>query len=75
MWYTKNIDDIYRELKSNRNGLTYDEALYRIKTNGKNELPTNKKNCIFKILLGELSNPILLLLIFHKDKLLMMELL
>lgn len=64
MWYTKNIDDIYRELKSNRNGLTYDEALYRIKTNGKNELPTNKKNCIFKIILGELSNPILLLLIF-----------
>lgn len=64
MWYTKNIDDIYKELKSNRNGLTYDEALYRIKTNGKNELPTNKKNCIFKIILGELSNPILLLLIF-----------
>lgn len=64
MWHTKNIDDIYKELKSNRNGLTYNETLDRIKINGKNELPTNKKNCIFKILLGELSNPILLLLIF-----------
>ena len=64
MWHNKNIDDIYKELKSNRNGLTYDEALNRIKTNGKNELPTNKKNCIYKIILGELSNPILLLLIF-----------
>lgn len=64
MWHNKNIDDIYKELKSDRNGLTYDEALNRIKTNGKNELPTNKKNCIYKIILGELSNPILLLLIF-----------
>ena len=64
MWHTKNINDIYKELKSNRNGLTYNETLDRIKINGKNELPTNKKNCIYKILLGELSNPILLLLIF-----------
>lgn len=64
MWHTKNIEVIYKELKSNRNGLTYNEVLDRLKINGKNELPTKKKNCIYKIILGELSNPILLLLIF-----------
>ena len=64
MWHSIDIDTILKKLNTKINGLTHDEALERIRINGKNELPTNKKNCIYKIILGELSNPILLLLIF-----------
>ena len=64
MWHSIDIDTILKKLNTKVNGLTHDEALERIRINGKNELPTKKKNCIYKIILGELSNPILLLLIF-----------
>ena len=64
MWHNKDISSIYKDLNSKKEGLTYDEAINRLNKNGKNELPNKKGNSIFKILLNELYNPILLLLIF-----------
>ncbi len=64
MWHNKNIFDIYKELNTGKEGLSYDEASKRLATNGRNVLPKKKSNSIFDILLNELLNPILLLLIF-----------
>ena len=64
MWHNKNIFDIYKELNTGKEGLSYDEASKRLATNGRNVLPKKKGNSIFDILLNELLNPILLLLIF-----------
>lgn len=64
MWHNKDISSIYKDLNSKKEGLTYDKAINRLNKNGKNELPNKKGNSIFKILLNELYNPILLLLIF-----------
>lgn len=64
MWHNKNIFDIYKELNTGKEGLSYDEASKRLAANGRNVLPKKKGNSIFDILLNELLNPILLLLIF-----------
>lgn len=64
MWHNKDINDIYKELNTSENGLNFDDAVERLKVNGKNELPKKEGSSVFKILLGELSNPILILLIF-----------
>ena len=64
MWHNKNINEIYNELKTSEKGLSNNEVINRLNTNGRNELPKKEENSILKILLSELSNPILLLLIF-----------
>ena len=64
MWHNKNTNKLYNELNTSESGLTSNEAKIRLEKNGRNELPKKEGNSIFKILLSELANPILLLLIF-----------
>lgn len=64
MWHNKNLNEIYNELKSSKDGLSGSDALNRLNIYGKNELPKKKGKSILDILLSELSSPILLLLIF-----------
>jgi len=64
MWHNKNIYEIFKELNTSELGLTSTESSIRLEKYGKNELPKKESNSILKILLSELSNPILLLLIF-----------
>lgn len=62
-WYSKNIDSVYSELNTNINGLSQKEAELRIQKYGKNELPKKKKDSIFKIILGEFMDPIVILML------------
>lgn len=64
MWYSKNISDIYNELKSSKSGLSESEAVSRLNIYGRNELPKKKGKSIFSIIISELSSPIVLLLVF-----------
>ena len=57
------IEDFLNTLETNENGLTSQEALKRLVRYGKNELPKKKKDSIFKIFIGELIDPIVLLLL------------
>ena len=48
-YYDINKEELYTKLKTSINGLTTEEALKRIKTNGKNTLPKKEKDSVFKI--------------------------
>ena len=63
MFYNKNYQEIFKELKTNINGLDNIEVNNRIKKYGKNELPKKKQKSILEIFFGEFKNPILLLLL------------
>lgn len=64
MWYSKNINDIYNELKSCKSGLSESESISRLNVYGKNELPKKKGKSIYDIFISEVKSPIVLLLIF-----------
>ena len=63
MHYNKGIDEILRELDSNKNGLSSDVAKVRLEKNGKNLLPSKKRDSIFKIFMSELTSLIEIVLI------------
>ena len=62
-WYSKEIEDIYKEFNINEKGLTQKEAEKRLEKYGKNTLPKQKKDSVFKIFFSEFKDPIVLLLI------------
>ena len=62
-WYSKEIEDVYKILKIDDKGLTSEEANKRLEKYGRNELPKQKKDSVFKIFLSEFKDPIVLLLI------------
>ena len=57
-WYNLDIDDIYKELETGKNGLTSKEAKERNEEYGKNELPKEKKDSLFKMFLLQFKDPI-----------------
>lgn len=63
MYYSKDNNDILNELNTNINGLTKEEAKKRLEENGKNILPTKKRDSILKIFFNELKAPIEIILI------------
>ena len=63
-WYSKKIEDIYNILKIDDKGLSTSEANKRLEKYGKNTLPRQKKDSVFKIFFNEFKDPIVLLLIF-----------
>ena len=62
-WYSKGIDEIYKILKVDKKGLSSQEASNRLEKYGKNTLPKQKKDSVFKIFFSEFKDPIVLLLI------------
>ena len=64
MFYSKQIAEIEKELETSIDGLSTEEATNRIKKYGKNELPKNKKDSVFKIFINEFKDPIIILLMF-----------
>ena len=62
-YYLMNNEELFQKLKTNEEGLTQKEAERRIEKNGLNELPRKKSDSIFKIFIGELLDPIVLLLV------------
>ena len=63
MEYNKNIEEIFKELDSSKNGLTKEEANNRLEENGKNVLPSKKRKSILEIFFKELTSPIEVVLI------------
>ncbi len=62
-WYQLSNKDVIEKLNSSIDGLKKTQANKLLEKNGLNELPKKKKDSVLKILLGELKDPIILLLI------------
>lgn len=60
--YSKKIDELFKELNTNENGLSKQEASKRLISNGKNELTHKKKNSIFKMILEQLTDKMIIIL-------------
>ena len=61
--YQKEWKDVVEELNSNIKGLSKEEALKRLKENGRNNLPKEKKDSILKIFFSELLAPLEVILL------------
>lgn len=48
MWYNDDLNKLFSELNSDKNGLTSEEAARRLLKNGRNELSTVKKKGLFR---------------------------
>ena len=63
MEYNKSSEDLIKELNSNLEGLSSEEAKARLDKYGKNTLPSKKRDSILKIFFKELTSPIEIVLI------------
>ena len=63
MWHNKEIDDIFKELKSSKAGLKHDEYTSRLRSHGYNVLPQKKQDGIIKIFFTQFISPIIAILI------------
>ena len=61
--YKKKIEELYKELKTNVNGLSKDDAQARLNKNGKNVLISKKKVSIFKMILEQLTDKMIIILL------------
>jgi P-type Ca2+ transporter type 2C len=61
-WYQLSIEEVFRKLDCNANGLTSSEATERLKKYGPNELPTARPNAL-KRLLRQFNNPMVYILL------------
>ena len=62
-YYTKEYEEVLKELKTSEDGLTEKEASKRLAENGKNELPKAKQDSIIKLFFDQFKNPIELILV------------
>ena len=64
MYYSRDVEDIRKELKTNlENGLTEEQANTNLMKNGKNILPSKKRDSILKLFFNEFKSPIQMILI------------
>lgn len=62
-WYSLSEENIFKKLNSSIQGLNENEAQERLKVHGKNSLPVKKALSPFKIILNQISNPLIYVLI------------
>lgn len=62
MW-NKSIEEVEKYFKTNKTGLTEQEAENRIKENGKNTIPKAKKETLLQIFIEQFKSPIIAILI------------
>ena len=60
--YTKDVKKIYEELKTNENGLSKMEAKKRLEQYGENVLIEKKRNSLFKMILMQLTDKMIIIL-------------
>ena len=60
--YTKDVEKIYEELKTNVNGLSKIEAQKRLEQYGENVLIEKKRNSLFKMILMQLTDKMIIIL-------------
>ncbi len=61
--YLTNVEEVLQEQKSNEEGLSTQEAEKRLQQYGANKLKEGKKVSVFQRFLGELANPMIIILI------------
>ncbi len=62
-FYLEQIKDVFSHVNSSENGLTSAEAEKRLAANGKNKLAEGKKKTMFKRVLEQLSDPMIIILL------------
>ena len=62
-FYLEDNATVLKEVKSNENGLTEQEAAARLEANGKNKLKEAEKDSLFKKILSALSDPMIIMLL------------
>lgn len=62
-FYLEQIESVFSHVKSSENGLSSAEAEKRLSENGKNKLKEGKKKTMFKRVLEQLSDPMIIILI------------
>ena len=60
--YTKSKEELFKELSTSEKGLAKEEALKRLQTNGKNVINKSKKISIFKMIIGQLTDKMIIIL-------------
>jgi len=63
LFYDESLKDVYLRLNSSDKGLSADEAKKRLKEFGYNEIEEKNKNTVFKILLNQFKNFLIILLL------------
>ena len=61
-YYSKNVDELFTNLKTSNNGLSSFDVKKRIEKYGYNTIPRKEKDSLFKIFISQLIDPIVLLL-------------
>ena len=61
-WHALALDDVLRSLASGREGLSSDEATRRLVSFGRNTLPREPPPPLWRLAIGQLANPLMLLL-------------
>ena len=61
-YYSVSVDDLLKELNTSLDGIKSSEVNDRIEKYGSNKMPDNNKHSLLKIIVGELLDPIVLLL-------------
>ncbi|MBQ8028927.1 MAG: cation-translocating P-type ATPase [Clostridia bacterium] len=61
--YLHPVDEVFEHVSSSEQGLSSSEAAARLEKNGKNKLEEGKKKTIFKRVLEQLSDPMIIILI------------
>lgn len=62
-WHSFEESEIFRELDSLKDGLTYEEAEKRLKFYGENVLPSQKATTLWQIILHQVLHPLIFILI------------
>ena len=61
-YYSKNIDEIFTNLKTSESGLSNNDVRRRLGKYGYNTIPRKEKDSLLKIFIGQIIDPIVLLL-------------
>ncbi|MBQ6163310.1 MAG: calcium-translocating P-type ATPase, PMCA-type [Clostridia bacterium] len=63
MYYLKEAEEVFSEVKSSAEGLSTEEAEKRLAEHGKNKLREPEKESLFKKLIGALADPMIIMLL------------
>lgn len=62
-WYTRPLDEVYKDLNTSEEGLSDIEAAQRLKKYGRNELSRTKKRTVWDMLWDQIRDPMILILL------------
>ncbi len=63
VWHTLEKKEVLQALKTDDDGLSDDEARYRLETQGRNELPNKKADSWFRLALRQFASPLVYILL------------